>query len=262
MELNEIQEESFVVLKKIKEICENYKIQYWLFAGTLLGAIRGGDFIPWDDDIDVCMPRKDYEKFIAICMNNPGFLKGFKLCYYKSCPNYAYPITRLSRDGFYFDSYIMEYGLGVFVDIYPLDGFKEDSNLLESLSKKKRTIGRMIAKKQPPKFSKIKFIILSFLQIFYRIIPLKKRLEDLDLSAQKYDFESNILCGNIIWEPYAILKRRWFDGTLMWSFHGEQFPIPKHYNELLHEMYGNYLELPPIDQQVPNHDYKMYRLEG
>jgi len=66
----ELKRIAFKVLCQVKEVCDAQNIRYFLDGGTLLGAVRHGGYIPWDDDIDICMPRPDYEKFIDYCKNN------------------------------------------------------------------------------------------------------------------------------------------------------------------------------------------------
>ena len=85
LSLKEIQEESFKILEKLKEIFDQNGWKYYLAYGTLLGAIRHEGFIPWDDDIDLWVPREDYEKFISYCLNNKEKLKPFELIHYKLC---------------------------------------------------------------------------------------------------------------------------------------------------------------------------------
>ena len=122
--LREIQLGELGVLKKLKEICEDQGLRYFLFFGTLLGAIRHKGFIPWDDDVDVGMPREDYEKLLGYFRENSDALLPFRLMHFSTNENYIYPIARICDTRYQVDySETKEYGLGLFIDIYPFDGW-------------------------------------------------------------------------------------------------------------------------------------------
>ena len=101
LSLREIQLESYNILLQVKRICEHNNFKYFLTYGTLLGAIRHNGFIPWDDDLDIMMPRSDYERFIQFCIDHHDDLLPYELKHYKTCDQYIYPIARLSNSNFY-----------------------------------------------------------------------------------------------------------------------------------------------------------------
>ena len=121
--LRQMQEGALNILKKLDGICREQGLRYFLFYGTLIGAIRHKGFIPWDDDLDVAMPRPDFDKLVAYCRRHRQELQPMQLMTVDDNPQYVYPIARFS-DTRYRVKYqgIRDYGLGLFVDIYPLDG--------------------------------------------------------------------------------------------------------------------------------------------
>lgn len=121
--LRQMQEGALNILKKLDGICREQGLRYFLFYGTLIGAIRHKGFIPWDDDLDVAMPRPDFDKLVAYCRRHRQELQPMQLMTVDDNPRYVYPIARFS-DTRYRVKYqgIRDYGLGLFVDIYPLDG--------------------------------------------------------------------------------------------------------------------------------------------
>ena len=121
--LRQMQEGALNILKKLDGICREQGLRYFLFYGTLIGAIRHKGFIPWDDDLDVAMPRPDFDRLVAYCRQHRQELLPMRLMTVDDNPQYVYPIARFS-DTRYRVKYqgIRDYGLGLFVDVYPLDG--------------------------------------------------------------------------------------------------------------------------------------------
>ena len=121
--LRQMQEGALSILKKLDGICREQGLRYFLFYGTLIGAIRHKGFIPWDDDLDVAMPRPDFDRLVEYCRRHREELLPMHLMTVDDNPRYVYPIARFS-DTRYRVKYqgIRDYGLGLFVDIYPLDG--------------------------------------------------------------------------------------------------------------------------------------------
>lgn len=120
MSLKDIQKETLRLLIEFDKICNQYHLTYYLAYGTLLGARRNNGYIPWDDDIDVCMPRKDYEILLSL---NITFNESV-LCYpTRENPSSLWAKLKSNRCIFVDDSSLENDGLGVFIDIFPLDKF-------------------------------------------------------------------------------------------------------------------------------------------
>ena len=137
--LKEIQKESLVVLLKIDDICKKNGWNYCLAYGTLLGAVRHKGFIPWDDDVDIWMPRKDFDLFCEWCKEHSDEIKPFSLASRGRTKNYYYGIPRFSNLSFKYVSTFgseKEFELGTFVDIYPLDNACDSNKKTERLFKR------------------------------------------------------------------------------------------------------------------------------
>jgi O-antigen/teichoic acid export membrane protein/phosphorylcholine metabolism protein LicD len=261
--LEEIQMGSFQVLCKIKEICEENSIRYSLAFGTLLGAIRHNGFIPWDDDIDVVMPRPDYEKFLSYCKAHPEVLGRFALKHYSNCKKYIYPIARLV-DTDYVIRYnsAKEYGLGLFVDIYPLDGFEpSDKKWLHKLSRNIQWIARCGQRKfvSSAKWYRNIFKVPTFL--LSRFMNMNKLIRKTDSLAQKYPYDqaTYVSCMAWDWEPGVLFEKKWLDVLEPHVFVNQNFMVPKEYDSILKASYGNYMELPPKEERVGHHNYSAYK---
>lgn len=265
--IQEIQAVSLEILKAVTDVCEELGLRYALIYGTLIGAVRHHGYIPWDDDVDIMMPRPDYDKLLAYLSVHK--LPNLTLFNRQTCQDYPYMISRVSDD-----RYILEMeneesvGMGVFIDIYPYDGLgktKEEavrfglkgdrlSSLCYQATRKHFAIEtttstfRKIVKY--PVFLVSKLIGKNFFQ---------KKLEKL---AGVKDYEKSEYIGCIIWLSWGekdIFPRKWFDETIMMPFDKYEFRVPKHYDEVLRHEYGDYMQLPPEKDRIGHHYFKAYR---
>ena len=264
LSLREIQLESLKVLEKIDEICKKESITYFVVLGSLIGAIRHNGFIPWDDDLDIAMPRDQYEKFINYCINNKDKLGNFKLLHYKTNKKYVYPIARFSNSNFIaVEEDVKPYGLGAFVDVYPLDGQNpQDMKHLKKINFYANFVANFCAYKYcRPAKNKFVFFFKKIVYWFMQFVSPKPFLRKLDKLGQKYSFYENERINIIIWQPGKMYYREDFDGVTYHQFENDIFPIPIGYDRYLKTIYGNYNELPPIEKRNGHHFYKLYRKE-
>lgn len=260
--LNEIQQGSYQVLLKFKQICEENNLRYFLAYGTLIGAIRHKGFIPWDDDIDVWMPRPDYEKFVQYCINNTSELneESCVLKHYKTCKEYIYPIARLVDTRYrieYTDA--KDYGLGLFIDIYPLDGVKSGSR--KQLRKRKnyiRKISLLGANHYVKSPNKFRNIFKKIYYIFNKNKNLNKLIAKWDEEARECEYENSDKVACVVWETKECLDKCDFEKSVDVEFNGEIFKAPQGYDRLLRKTYGDYMQLPPEEERIAHHYYRAY----
>lgn len=123
LEFKESQRIALEILKKVACICEEHNFRYVLIWGTLIGAIRHNGFIPWDDDIDIAMPRPDYDKLLSFFKKHRDELMPLECLTMETRKNYPHMIARISDSRTWIDVVNeKDCGMGVFVDIYPFDG--------------------------------------------------------------------------------------------------------------------------------------------
>ena len=116
---------AYEILKFLDKFCRENNLKYFLMYGSLIGAVRDKGIIPWDDDIDIMMPRPDYDRLIQICASKD--IAPFKLFEKSLVSKYPHPIARMSDQRYKIDfENEKDYGIGLFVDIYPLDGVGND----------------------------------------------------------------------------------------------------------------------------------------
>lgn len=266
LSLREIQMESLSILKDIKKICEREGITYYLAWGTLLGAVRHNGFIPWDDDVDIMMPRKDYERFIDYCTVNSSSLLPYQLMHYTTNDRYVYVLARFTNTNFRVDyKGTQDYGLGTFVDIYPLDGLGDHYKDACKNMKKNYPYMKMIKFLTMGKFERSKSIgktIVKYpLYLIAKSIGRKRLIENFDLKCKSISYENSQYVGIPTVETMesCIIKKEWLSESVMHKFEDEDFPIPAMYDELLTHRYGKYMNLPPKEQQIAHHFYSVYR---
>jgi lipopolysaccharide cholinephosphotransferase len=264
LSIEENQSASFQVLKKLKEVFLEHGWKFYLTYGTLIGAIRHNGFIPWDDDIDVWVPRKDYEAFIEYYKNNSSKFLNYTLFHYSTSKEYIYPIARFSCNEYktIFDNQ-KDYGLGVFVDIYPLDGFNpNDKKFIKSLSWQRRIIGYGTFKSFPKSKNILKNIAKWPFYFYAQHSNQTKRLEKISKFSQKYTFENSKLFTCVCWEFTLFYDKKTISAPIYHVFNGEEFLIPNGYDEILTIGYGDYMALPPVVERIGHHFYHTYRIDN
>lgn len=265
--LKEIQQGEFEVLKKLKSICDELELNYFLFCGTLIGAIRHNGFIPWDDDVDVAMLRKDYEKLIYYCNLHAEELLPFKLYHYTSKKDYIYPIARLVDTRYsivYKDA--KDYDLGLFVDIYPLDGCgntKAERDIIFSKVRKNLISLISLGARTNILFNHglLNYITKGIIKGVAMLIGQNRLCRWIDNRAKKYCPKDSDFSMCIIWDSFSIdfFPTEYFKEYIEIPFEDELFKIPSKYDIMLRSWYGDYMRLPPIEERIGHHYYKAYQ---
>lgn len=248
------------VLIKFDKICRENELKYSLAYGTLIGAVRHNGFIPWDDDIDVVMPIDDYKKFIALNFED----ENYKVLSSKNSNNYFYPFAKMcyKKIGL-FESYRPETNLGPYVDIFPLDMVPDDiikqKKLLNKNKNRMNNIFHIMctskSKYKDPKARRLKKTICFLLNILISNKKRKKIILKFERKCEKYN--GNLL-GNIRFSTMginALLAKDCFDDLIELEFENHKFLSIKNYDTWLRSIYGDYTKLPPIEEQIPHHNF-------
>ncbi len=263
--LKEIQALELGVLRQVDELCRREKLRYCLCGGTLLGALRHGGFIPWDDDIDIAMPRPDYERFVALCQRE-GL--PFRLCCHETEPDYGYlfakvwdPATRVvdvvgSRTAV---------DIGVGIDIFPMDGL--GNSRAEALKNFRKTsfLRELLVAANWKGYSRSKTrawyyepIRLTFF-LLSRLVKPSALVERLQKTLRGICFDEAdyvaIVMG--VYRERDIIEKRLLEEAEM-EFEGERFVVPAGYATWLGQIYGDYMTPPPPEKQVTHHSFDAY----
>lgn len=245
-----IQLEALDILRELDRVCKANGLRYYITAGTLLGAVRHGGFIPWDDDIDVAMPRRDFNKLSKIAARELN--SGYFYQDARSEPSYPFLFSKIRKDGDEVHEPILaDFNIhkGRYIDIFPLDKcprtaffaklfFKQvefvkiamiakKSKWYKSGYEKKPVLAVLALARRLPWFV-LRFIRWSTLK-FYTLLASGKKLCTV---AGTHGY------------PKETYFAEWFSQSCELSFEGERFPAPKGYCELLSNMYGDYMTMP------------------
>ena len=262
LDFRSIQLEELKLLLAFKQFCEKHKLKYYLCGGTLLGAVRHQGFIPWDDDIDVCMPRPDYEQMIRLVKETQEIdLIAFEL------DNCTYPYAKLVNKQIIVKREIEgQDDQFLWMDIFPMDGIPSSLKETESLyrkihilikslllSKTKLGYGSSLVKKIG------KFIVIPLLRAYgsRRIACMLRRI------ALSTNYEEAEYAGGVVWGLYGIGERMIkadFEKEAYKEFEGTIFPVFSCWHEYLSGLYNNYMELPPEDKQQC-HEMEVFRIK-
>lgn len=267
--LPEIQQEALKVLLKFDSLCKENNWSYYITYGTLLGAVRHKGFIPWDDDVDIQMSRKDFEAFSEWCSNNSEQIKPFKLCSRETVNNYPYGISRFANMDFRYvttGSGVLPFDIGVFIDIYPFDNYGNNkvqgAKIQKRIAKINRLVPIYITSDTDSAF--IKKFLRKILHFFLRFTKSKnypcvanRKITEI-IKNNTSDSDCLIGCPSWTMGVYQF-EKEWFKEKIELSFEGYNFPAPAGYDEFLSYLYGNYMELPPEEKRKPYHEYKIFR---
>lgn len=257
----EIKRRELDILLLFQDFCKKNNLRFYLSGGTLLGAIRHHGFIPWDDDIDICMPRIDYEKLIEIYPNEDQ-----RYCLRtKKLNNFTAPFAKIVDTNTYIDLQFTsdDNNSQLWIDIFPVDGLPES---LDSVKKiyKQCDFYRRIFSITDAKLGEGKTIFHKYIK--YILKPLsnlygKKRcVEKIEQIAKKHSYQDCKYVGAVTWGLYGAGERMLkseFEKQVMVEFEGHKFPAFSCWDSYLKGLYGDYMQLPPVEKRQ-THDMKVY----
>ena len=240
------------ILVYFRDFCESHNLRFFLAAGTCIGAVRHHGFIPWDDDLDVQMPRADYEKLVEL-WNKDADTSRFK-CERtddKHCIKFPMTVARSVDTTCIYDHSVDEdICQGLKIDVEFLDGYPNKRIERIFYVACARFVGLLRAGRVPNRKSTL---IKNVSRIVLFLLPSKRirwkvsRL--LEKYLMKFDFD-----GDYEYVRYLttdLRKRSLYDKAVYMDFEGYQMPVPVGYDEYLRAQYGDYMQLPPEDRRKP-----------
>lgn len=250
---NQIKQLELGILDYIADKCHEHRLRYYLAYGTLLGAVRHQGFIPWDDDIDIAMPRPDYEKLIEIVKND--HLSPFRISSLHDADYYYEWAKVYDSRTHVVETNVRTMKMGVWVDIFPLDGAvrpDHPSRWRFTLRTRPR-VAAVYTVLPPTNHVWMKPFVWLMWQIC-RSIGFRPFLRSTDRLSQRHNFDDSPYAGYLAdhGSKKHIYHRNMFDNPIQLPFEGRQFYAPHDYDEMLRSLYGDYMQLPPEEQRLPH----------
>lgn len=266
--IEDIHSVTLELIEKLIQICDAIGINYYVAYGSLIGVVRHKGFIPWDDDFDVVMLRDDYKKFCDYCISHQDDMKPYKLLTRESEANYPYNIARLNNMEYraVYEN-VQGYESGVFIDIYPLDGAGSNAaQVIQKVEKRKSNLFRITLWSIDDHYTKstykkwyrslAKFIVRGYA----KIRGSKYFLDKMESFKDLYDITASRYIAEMTWDSgLTLYEKKWFDEYIYMDFESLKVKVPAGYDAFLQCHYGDYMKLPPKEERVPHHEYKVYR---
>lgn len=254
LSLEEIKQLEIDILDYVVEICDKNNIKYFLSYGTLLGAVRHHGFIPWDDDIDLVMMRDDYNRFIEIVAKHPD--SRYRVLSPKDNGYYYTFVKVVDTHTTVVEEQVEDMPInGVWVDVFPLDNVKSINSVHTRICYLLNKCRAAAIYKAFPKEKGISYPVWKLCKIVGPHFFLR-------LFESICAFYKNKKCKyvSVISNPYRnMFERTIFDHTYPVSFEGRVYSAPKESDKLLTLLYGEYMDLPPVEKRI-SHLMEAYKI--
>lgn len=255
--LKKLQSYELDMMMEIIRICEKYNLTYYLMGGTLIGAVRHKGFIPWDDDIDIGMPRPDYEKFNSVAQKELRSPFGLLSIYNDS--SYQFTFTKVIHKNMkiLYKNTKNEKKWNIWIDVFPLDSMPK--NKVHFFFRKYYLLYRramcMLScledvvsteKKNRPFHEKALIYIGKTFKIS-SVLNTEKQIKKFDKSCKKYAFERGEYMVNAmgLYKFKTVFTRDVYGNKTFLEFEGVPMQVPEKYHDFLKRLYGDYMKLPP-----------------
>lgn len=250
---NRLKEIQLDILKEYIKICSKYNLRYYFMGGSCLGAVRHKGFIPWDDDIDVGMPRPDYEKFMRVAQSE--LPKHYFLQNEKTDPDYPSCFAKIRNSNTTFiESSVAHLNMnhGVYFDIFPIDGW-----CTKPLFKLRKKIYTICVQKIYKVSSKRRFLSNLVIKLISLIIPdYRKARDKLNKLVSNCKYDEYEMVANYFgaWgERETFLREKCFCDGSIGEFEGINVVLPKDPDYYCTRLYGDYMQLPPVEKRITHH---------
>lgn len=269
--IGRLHEVDIAILKEFTALCNRHGLIYYMLGGTMLGAIRHKGFIPWDDDIDLGMPRAHYEKFLKVAPQELS--ENLRIVNYKTDPNYHYYITRIQD----IDTKVVETRYEksceythVSIDIFPLDGTPNNFFRRKVYSYTLMAHRAMMSlhykdgidpDRKRGTCEKLILRLLTYLPTD-KIFNAYEQKEKCDKLLKKYPMDKSFYTGNMMgaYRTRELIPTAWYGTDSFYCFEGMKLRGIKEYDKYLRHLYGDYMQIPPENSRKIH--FKIIEIHG
>ena len=269
LSLKELQDVELGILKSFRDFCDKNNLRYYLCNGTLIGAIRHKGFIPWDDDIDVMMPRPDYDRFLELNKEKKMLDEYRKIDDMNLNSNALSQILRIydARTEVYFKNLTFNKDFGCWIDVFPLDGMSSSPIKRFFHCKWVRIIRDLniacdtkLGEKRRTKLLTVLQYITVLILPFVRLVGHERWIALVDKLSRKYDYNKSQYVGviaGIAAHKEAMLKNN-MEPEIYVDFEEDKFMAMANFDEYLKNLYGDYMTPPDDAGKVSRHTIDVY----
>ena len=259
LNIDEVRKIQINILDVVDDYCRKNNIKYWLDGGTLLGAIRHGGYIPWDDDIDIGMLREDFDLFMkTFNLSNTRF-KAYNI---ENNKGVYTPFGKVfDTDTILYEPDENGYKMSINIDVFVYDNAPDDNTVLEKMYDRRdklyilNVLRTLIFIPHGNVLHKIRGILfVNAIKIFPKWFFCKKMVDN----SKKYANTDTGFVGNFTGVARICCRKEVVETFSEHSFENRMYVIPQKYDEWLRSFYGDYMKLPPVEKQVTHHTYVAY----
>lgn len=265
--LEDMKKLELAILKEVDSICRANNFRYSIIGGTLLGAVRHHGFIPWDDDVDLVMPRPDFDRLVAYCKKNKT---NFELKCIQTDHRYgSLHAKACNRSTILVDENVgnrWNCEFGVFIDIFPLDGLgntREEAlkNFRKGAFKRELLVAANWKKYFRSRTHTWYYEPVRFgMYVISRKVSNYKLITDIEKGLRKIPFDLVKYCAPMSgsYREREIMPTKFYNNTIELEFEDAKFLAIRDYDKYLSSVYGNYMELPPVEKRKTHHTFTPY----
>lgn len=264
-DMKKLKKEQIKILKYVDELCRENKIEYTLTAGTLLGAVRHGGYIPWDDDIDIAMVRVEYEKFRTIISQQQN---KFLFVDINNNEEYGLLFGKVMLKNTVMKELSLIYNTvpsGIYIDVFPMDAISDNIELAEKQYKDAQKIQSELLCRG--RYYYKQFLLHRFFYctkgVFLKFIKKDKFIKKYNKLLDKYTGTNNVcFFGCSLGFKDSVYTANLFDEYMDIKFENIVVRSVKKKEEYLRQMFGNDMQLPSKENRVPHHAVVDFKCEG
>jgi lipopolysaccharide cholinephosphotransferase len=262
LDLEEIHAELLILLEEFDRFCKELNIKYFLSGGSMIGAVRHKGFIPWDDDLDLMMLRSDYDVMIKnISKLNPKY----RFHSLEVTPDWQYPFAKIDLPTTFIDDEYRVVQHGLFLDIFPIDFLPNDLEEQQKITKKVKLLDLFRGSGTKKKFrpSEQHLFVKKVIKPYADFKGPNYYAKKIDSYAREINakYQNSDVLGVMVVSTHGtkeFLPKEAFSDVIEVQFENQKTYLPVGYENYLTNLYGDYMKLPPVEEQVPAH-YKISR---
>lgn len=266
-ELSAVQSKLLKMLRWFDGFCREHHLRYYAVGGTLLGAVRHGGFIPWDDDIDLALPRKDYDRLSEL-MYGRRFGKYLLESPKTAGDDFCYPFAKLyDTSTTLTENKRFPVKRGIYLDIFPFDGvgdnFEEGRRYYKKIQRKYYFYVTLTGGVRKGRSAAKNAAVIASRAIPRSIADPVKIRKSIDVMCSHYDFDHSSWVGNFLgaWGERELVARSIVGEPVEYPFEDFNLFGVEDYDRYLTSIYGDWRSLPPVEKRVSHHDYTSLDLE-